>query len=188
MTIEEREKAIDALKISAPVMAVTQEEFNNYIQTLNNIIGWLEQEPKTGYCKDCRWWRDSDGVYRRGFGAESQCPISNHAVYCGEGYCYMFEPKTEKVNKMRDATPEERESVDKYVKSISKPTGVNFEALLEQEPKTGHWITTRTFMHDGEYYCDKCKCDAPNNEKWDYCPNCGCSMFEPRESEDKSDV
>lgn len=47
---------------------------------------------------------------------------------------------------------------------------------LEQEPKTGHWITTRTFMHDGEFYCDKCKCEAPNNEKWDYCPNCGARM------------
>jgi len=43
--------------------------------------------------------------------------------------------------------------------------------------KTGRWITTRTFMHDGEYYCDKCKCDAPNNEKWDYCPNCGAKML-----------
>lgn len=35
--------------------------------------------------------------------------------------------------KMRDATPEERESVDKYVKSISKPTGVDFWDL-EQQP------------------------------------------------------
>lgn len=52
-----------------------------------------------------------------------------------------------------------------------------------QEPKTGRWITTRTFMHDGEFYCDKCKCEAPNNEKWDYCPNCGCRMVEPQESE-----
>lgn len=52
--------------------------------------------------------------------------------------------------------------------------------ILEQEPKTGHWITTRTFMHNGEYYCDKCKCDSPNNEKWDYCPNCGCRMIEPQ--------
>jgi len=43
--------------------------------------------------------------------------------------------------------------------------------------KTGRWITTRTFMHDGEYYCNKCKCDAPNNEKWDYCPNCGAKML-----------
>lgn len=45
MTREEKQKAVDALKISAPVMAVTQEEFNNYIQTLNNIMDWLEQEP-----------------------------------------------------------------------------------------------------------------------------------------------
>ena len=52
-----------------------------------------EQEPKTGHCKDCKWWRDSDGVYRRGFGAESHCPVNTHAVYCGEGYCYMFEPQ-----------------------------------------------------------------------------------------------
>ena len=43
------------------------------------------------------------------------------------------EPKAEKVIKMRDATPEERELIDKYIKSISKPTGVNFGAL-EQEP------------------------------------------------------
>lgn len=48
MTREEKEKAIDALKISAPVMAVTQEEFNIYIQTLNKVMDWLEQEP----CED----------------------------------------------------------------------------------------------------------------------------------------
>lgn len=59
-------------------------------------------------------------------------------------------------------------------------------ALLElppvtPQPKIGHWITTRTFMHDGEYYCDKCKCAAPNNEKWDYCPNCGAKMQEVEE-------
>ena len=48
MKIEEKQKAIDALKISAPVIAVTQEEFNNYIQTLNQIMDWLEQEP----CED----------------------------------------------------------------------------------------------------------------------------------------
>ena len=48
MTREERQKAIDALKISAPVKAVTQEEFNDYIQTLNKIMDWLEQDP----CED----------------------------------------------------------------------------------------------------------------------------------------
>ena len=48
MTREEKQKAIDALKISAPVKAVTQEEFNDYIQTLNKIMDWLEQDP----CED----------------------------------------------------------------------------------------------------------------------------------------
>ena len=45
MTREEKQKAIDVLKISAPVMTVTQEEFKDYIQTLNKIMDWLEQEP-----------------------------------------------------------------------------------------------------------------------------------------------
>jgi hypothetical protein len=45
MTREEKEKAIDALKISAPVMSVTQKEFNDYIQTLNQVMDWLEQQP-----------------------------------------------------------------------------------------------------------------------------------------------
>ena len=48
MTREEKQKAIDVLKISAPVMVVTQEEFNDYIQTLNQVMDWLEQEP----CED----------------------------------------------------------------------------------------------------------------------------------------
>ena len=45
MTREEKQKAIDALKISVPINALTQEEFNDYIQTLNKIMDWLEQEP-----------------------------------------------------------------------------------------------------------------------------------------------
>lgn len=49
--------------------------------------------PKTGHCKDCKWWRDSDGVYRRGVGADSRCPINLKEVYEGIGYCFMFEPQ-----------------------------------------------------------------------------------------------
>lgn len=152
MTREEKQKAIDTLKISAPIMAVTQEEFNDYIQTLNEVMDWLEQQPcedcisrksikqklqeqhdfyvnayggfsnlsqngksrvyeitncismvvneppvtpkqKTGHCRDCKWWKDSDGVYRRGVGAESQCPINCREVYEGNGYCFRFNPQ-----------------------------------------------------------------------------------------------
>lgn len=47
MTREEKQNAIDVLKISAPVMAMTQEEFDNYVQIINQVIDWLEQDLKT---------------------------------------------------------------------------------------------------------------------------------------------
>ena len=48
---------------------------------------------KIGHCKDCKWWKDSDGAYRRGVRAESQCPINRREVFEGNGYCYLFEPQ-----------------------------------------------------------------------------------------------
>ena len=57
MTREEKQKAIAALKISAPVKAVTAEEFADYIRTLNKIMDWLEQpETATEFvdrCQEC---------------------------------------------------------------------------------------------------------------------------------------
>ncbi len=38
-------------------------------------------------CKDCKQWKDSDGVYRRGLGAESKCPINTKEVFEGKFYC-----------------------------------------------------------------------------------------------------
>ena len=55
-------------------------------------LGKAEQR-KVGHCKDCKWWKDSDGAFRRGIGAESQCPLNREEVYEGNGYCYMFEPQ-----------------------------------------------------------------------------------------------
>lgn len=54
------------------------------------VLTVTPQEPK---CKDCKWWKDSDGEYRRGCGAESQCPINRREVFEGNGYCYLFEPQ-----------------------------------------------------------------------------------------------
>lgn len=88
MTIEEKQKAIDALKKSAPVMAMTQEEFNDYIQTLNKVIDWLEQEPRTIACKDCEnWERENNSKY--GF-----CDVFSHKDYhytSEKFYCGSFE-------------------------------------------------------------------------------------------------
>jgi hypothetical protein len=34
------------------------------------------------------------------------------------------------INELRDATPDERESVNNYIKSISKPTGIDFDEAI----------------------------------------------------------
>lgn len=51
------------------------------------------KEVPSGKCIDCKWWKDSNGEYRRGCGAESKCPINRIEVYEGNGYCYMFKPQ-----------------------------------------------------------------------------------------------
>ena len=66
---------------------------NDYHTALDMAIKALEQEQKTGHCKDCKWWKDSDGVYRRGIDAESQCPMNRKKVFEGNGYCYLYEPQ-----------------------------------------------------------------------------------------------
>ena len=94
------------------------------------------------------------------------------------------EPKSEKVFKMRRPTPEERESVDKYVKSISKSTGVDFWNL-EQEPKTGCWERVKYDSNPniGNWHCSECNrivCGAITAVNpvyaYKYCPNCGAKM------------
>lgn len=45
-----------------------------------------------------------------------------------------------------------------------------------QEPKTGHWIDS-----SNGWMCSECHRD--NTYDTDFCPNCGCRMVEPQESE-----
>lgn len=46
-----------------------------------------------GTCKDCKHWKDSDGVYRRGVNAESKCSINNSREFDGTFYCADFEKR-----------------------------------------------------------------------------------------------
>ena len=72
-----------------------QEDSKDCYYEIKNAIKQLlsNQEPKIERCSNCRHWKDSDGVFRRGIGAESQCPMNRKEVYEGNGYCYMFAPK-----------------------------------------------------------------------------------------------
>ena len=74
-----------------------------YCTLLNQDITWngnrVDDCPlvEIGTCKDCKHWKDSDGVYRRGIGAESKCPINNSRVFDGTFCCADFEKRGNKV-------------------------------------------------------------------------------------------
>lgn len=86
-----REEAIDLL--DNLIGMISDSRNSDYDTAFKMAIKSLEQESKTGHCKDCKWWKDSDGAYRRGVEAESKCPINRKEVFDGDGYCYMFEPQ-----------------------------------------------------------------------------------------------
>lgn len=77
----------------------TREALETIVYKIEDIPS-VNPQPKIGHCKECKWWKDSDGAYRRGIGvyrrncrAESHCPINRIEVLEGNGYCYMFEPQ-----------------------------------------------------------------------------------------------
>lgn len=56
--------------------------------------------------------------------------------------------------------------------------------LLEQEPKTGHWIENapQYDMLNPQYICSEC--GNSHTRTTPYCEMCGAKMFEPQESEE----
>jgi len=63
----------------------------------------------------------------------------------------------------------------------------SIKAIPSAEPKTGHWIKGN--IYEG-IYCSECETNAPTDYDFHYmrsiyCPNCGCRMVEPQESEDE---
>jgi hypothetical protein len=61
---------------------------------------------------------------------------------------------------------------------------------VQPKPKTGHWVLLDECSNSG-YYCSECHKKVVKEgwsntvKKIKYCPNCGCRMVEPQESEDK---
>ena len=94
------------------LMGVNSMELANFSLDLSNVSRLFSREKgRSG------WWGCDDGGWNTYiyFGVIAWMPLP-------ESY-RLQEPKTEKVFKMRRPTPEERDSVEKYVKSISKTTG-----------------------------------------------------------------
>ena len=65
--------------------------------------------------------------------------------------------------------------------------------MLDQGPKTGHWVKHNTPNNTYYYDCSLCGCVAPCTETADsylwklsnFCPDCGAKMHESQESEVK---
>ena len=85
-----------------------------------------------------------------------------------------------------------REQALNYLKSsgFSKEQIQAIVEALEQEPKTGHWIEQDNW-EDIYYECSECgeafslMDGTPTENMYNFCPNCGCRMIEPQESEDR---
>lgn len=83
-----RTRAIKRLKLNFPISdgADNSRDRYRYMQALADIQAIREMpsvtpQPKVEKCKNCKWWKDSDGVYRRGRDDESLCPINHEEVY-----------------------------------------------------------------------------------------------------------
>ena len=91
-----RQAAIDALGEEPLVWCDGEDEIAERNQWKCDIEA-IEQlppiQPEIVRCKDCKHWKDSDGVFRRGTGAESKCPLNLHQVYEGTFYCGLGERK-----------------------------------------------------------------------------------------------
>ena len=170
-----KEEAIRMLKSKMDGHTDTSYE---WAETVRMAIQALEQKQKTIQEKQAeseKYQKAFDDGYDNG--------------YAQAKFDYEQELKTEKVIKMRDATPEERESINKYVKSISRPTGVNFWDL-EQEPKTGYCKDCKYFEYDSVAKVDGIPLIVAHEicKRWgDGCKTKEdgyCFLFEPQESEE----
>lgn len=178
MTKEERKKAIDALKISAPIMAVTQEEFNDYIQTLNKVMDWLEQEPCDDWCNVL-----SDKMTLE----QARQAVKDLRKKLAE--CLWQEPCDDCISRQEvldylDKMPSEltsdgrrmvrRRMLEEYISDTLPP--------VTPQQKIGHWINAYPDIEPNSMFmygiCSVCGFEQSISDKLNYCPNCGVKMQE----------
>ena len=93
-----RQAAIDAIehRLAEPAYQHEGEDWYTGMNCAESELYDLPSaQPDIIRCKDCKYWKDSDGVYRRGFDAESKCPLNLKKVYEGTFYCGMAERRTD---------------------------------------------------------------------------------------------
>ena len=97
---------MDASMAIAEVAESESDEANrinaqNSADDCKQLAAWLRElqerrkEPEIIFCHECKHWKDSDGVYRRGISAESKCPVNSRQVYEGTFFCGMAKRRTD---------------------------------------------------------------------------------------------
>ena len=93
MTLEQAIEHAEDIAISA-IGCECREEHRQLAEWLRELQE-RRKAPEIIFCHVCRYWKDSDGVYRRGINAESKCPVNSRQVYEGTFFCGMAERRTE---------------------------------------------------------------------------------------------
>ena len=61
--------------------------FKTEAEGIAYLVGTFSVALNIVHCRECKHWKDSDGVYRRGFGAESKCRVNCEKVMRGDWFC-----------------------------------------------------------------------------------------------------
>ena len=85
----------DLISRQGVIEVLSQYPFEIVVNCISIIEEFPSAQPEIIRCKECKYWKDSDGVYRRGFDAESKCPLNLKKVYEGTFYCGMAERRTD---------------------------------------------------------------------------------------------
>ena len=139
------------------------------------------------------------------------CPENKDGECMTQSHC--FEVKQMAIKALEQESCDDcisRQAVDTLVDELARaisderccmPRGRSTATIMQDildlpsvtpQPKIGHWIKTpKAVMGEGYmWYCDKCEYQVYQDSSRPYpseryCPNCGCRMVEPQESEDK---
>ena len=164
-----------------------------------HLCMWENQyTPTTKKCTTCAY-REIDGK------PHEMCK----SCVCGDRYRKEPSIKNDSsgLDKKLGKDFDELDCIDREVaiKAVEKmcPKGCVKVCVLKElppvtpQPRKGHWEhgreLSRVFMGDvlkgiiyEDWHCSNCHCVVEQSIKpeWNYCPNCGCRMVEPQESEE----
>lgn len=166
-----RKEAINILEHLTPPKHYDENDAYYIGQALSMAIEALEQEP----CDVAVSRRAAIDIIESWLSCDDYNEAERHIMRAMQSVLYDLPP-------VRPQEPTDTWSI-KDISDTFKKHGL----IREQEPKKGEWIYK---LEDwNECTCSECgyskRTDVHIRLGWNYCPNCGAKMVEPRESEDK---